>query len=41
MIKYGFLANLLLAMMLMCLIAIPIYGISAEQTFSLRVEGMT
>ena len=39
--KYGFLANLLLAMMLMCLIAIPIYGISAEQTFSLRVEGMT
>ena len=41
MIKYRFLANLLLANLLIGLIAIPIYGISAEQTVSLHIEGMT
>ncbi len=41
MIKYGLLANLLLAVVLMNLIALPIYGDSEEQTVWLLIEGMT
>lgn len=39
--KYGFSANLLLAVVLINLVVIPIYGVSGEQTVNLHVEGMT
>ena len=41
MIKYGLLANLLLAVVLIFLFAIPIYGDGEEQTVWLLIEGMT